>query len=385
MSYFNNLPLLRGGLESTDAYATVTSLLSTSTRHLFESKTSDEVFMNLAIQAARRAESCVLPNPKVGALITYGDKIVGEGFHSGPGQPHAEVEAIRDAESKGFHDFSKATLYCSLEPCSHVNKRTPPCAPIIASKNFKRVVIAHQDPNPLVSGRGIEIIRAAGIDVCTGCLQSDAETMNQAFLKNQIHRLPYITLKIALTFDGKMADDKGKSQWITGEPARHLVHRLRSQADSLGVGSGTIDADDPQLNVRLPSGNLQRKIVIFGNPKARVRSLRAAKANGLENIIQIPSKKSLKTSLRHLYRDHKICHLFIEGGAGLASSFLEKNLVDELVLIYGRGIVGGVGKFSLLRKSKRSLGQTISFTPHHVELLGSDVIMRGLKNVYRSH
>jgi diaminohydroxyphosphoribosylaminopyrimidine deaminase/5-amino-6-(5-phosphoribosylamino)uracil reductase len=290
--------------------------------------------MRRAIELAKQAKGCVLPNPKVGAVIVYRDKIVGEGFHHGPGKPHAEVEAIKDARRRGFKNFKASTLFVTLEPCCHLKKRTPPCAPLLISLGFKKVVIAHEDPNIKVSGKGILELKRAGISVDVGMLAEEASMLNQAFLKNHLKHLPYITLKVAMTFDGKLADDFHHSKWITGEEARHQVHRLRFEVDAIGIGSKTVDIDQPRLNSRLPnSKSVAHKIVIFGKPKHSSAVKKIIRTHGKENLILLPksNSKNLNASLRNLYdkgsNGTPVCHLLIEGGARLASSFLKKNFL----------------------------------------------------------
>lgn len=346
--------------------------------------------MNRALELATKIPSA-LPNPRVGAVIEYRGQIVGEGYHRGPGRPHAEVEAIRDAKRRGFKNFKNARLFVTLEPCCHLNKRTPPCVPLIVKTGFKRVEISALDPNPKVSGRGVQQLRRAGVQVKVGILRSESEKLNQAFIKNQILKLPYITLKIATTFDGKMADDFGKSKWITGELARAEVHRLRFAVDAIGVGSKTVDRDQPRLNVRLNRASglnaktFSRKIVVFGKPRHSASLKNLIRANGKENVSVI-STRNLKTSLTSLYKKNEIRHLLIEGGPRLASSFLAKGLVDELVLYLGNGFLGGLGRYSLGTSwGLKSLGRSIRFQPDSVALIGSDVRIHGLFNVYRTH
>lgn len=347
--------------------------------------------MKSAIDFATRANDSVLPNPKVGAVIEYRGKIVGAGYHHGPGHPHAEVEAVRDAKRRGFKNFKASTLYVNLEPCCHLKKRTPPCVPLLIQLGFKKIFIAHLDPNPQVSGQGIQQLRKAKIKVEVGICEEQALQLNQAFLKNQLKKMPYVTLKIATTFDGKMADDFGQSKWITGEQARTDVHRLRLEADAIGVGAKTVEFDRPHLNIRLNEKKIARKVVVFGTPRPKSALKNILRANHKENLILLDLKPDLNAPqlrqiLRRLYREYGICHLMIEGGARLASSFLKAGLVDQFVLYLGRGLLGGSGAYSLgsgwgLKRLKSS----IKFRPNRVELLGHDVKISGSFNVYRPH
>lgn len=346
----------------------------------------DQEFMSRAIRLADSPSHCVLPNPRVGAVIVSGTQILGQGFHRGPGLPHAEVEAIRDAEKNGVQDFSSCTLFVTLEPCCHLDKRTPPCSPLVQSKKFARVVVAHRDPNPKVAGRGILQLRQAGLIVDEGCLGHEAQAINQAFLKNQLVRRPYVTLKVAMTFDGQLADDSGKSKWITGPEARRFVHEIRAKVDAVAVGAGTFDHDNPELNARLGLKTFPKQIAIFGRPRRKIAQSRAAKANGTERIISFSSDKRLSQHLKAAYETHKICHLLVEGGPQLAQAFLREKLVDEIILIYGRGFLGGKSTFGLMRSSAKSqLSKILSFIPDETKLMGPDVMVRGKKHVYRTH
>src|SRR6058998_3769805 len=206
-----------------------------------------ERFMRRAIELAEAGRGLTSPNPMVGAIVvTPAGEVVGEGFHARAGAPHAEVEALRAAGPRA----RGGTLYVTLEPCAHQG-RTPPCVPTIAAAGVARVVVAVGDPNPLVSGRGFAELQRAGIEIVSGVAAADAERQNRVFLTAMRERRPHVTLKAAMTLDGKLADLHGASRWITGEVARRHAHRLRSEADAIVVGIGTVLRDDPQLTVRL--------------------------------------------------------------------------------------------------------------------------------------
>ncbi len=348
---------------------------------------NDEFFMQMALNEALKAPASVSPNPKVGAVIVYQSRIVGAGFHRGPGHPHAEVEAIRDAERRGFRKFTKAALFCTLEPCSHLKKRTPPCAPAVAQKQFSRVVVSHLDPNPHVKGRGIKHLRSQKLTVQLGCLKQQSASINQVFIKNQQLQMPYVTLKLAMTFDGRMADDFGHSTWITGKKARERVHHLRSECDGIAVGSKTIDRDDPELNVRLGRSKKALKVFVLGKTQKNPTKLRCVKANGLDNVTILTQTPALKELLQNMYQQKGVCHLLIEGGPTTASRFLEAGLVDRLILVYGRGLALGQGNFSLKSsgKSLKSLPDCINFKPSHIEPIEDDLWVEGYLHVYRPH
>ena len=207
----------------------------------------DETWMQRAIDLARRGEGCVEPNPMVGCVIVKDGRSIGEGWHQKFGQAHAEVNAI-DAASD---PVAGATAYVSLEPCSHTGK-TGPCTEALIEAKIARVVIAATDPNPEVAGTGVERLKAAGIDVITGILESQAHEVLSPYLKVVERNKPWVIAKWAMTVDGKIATASGDSEWISNDQSRHLVHRLRARVDAIMVGSGTARADNPSLTVRLP-------------------------------------------------------------------------------------------------------------------------------------
>ncbi|HEX2025436.1 MAG TPA: bifunctional diaminohydroxyphosphoribosylaminopyrimidine deaminase/5-amino-6-(5-phosphoribosylamino)uracil reductase RibD, partial [Actinomycetota bacterium] len=210
--------------------------------------------MRRALDLAARGTGRVSPNPLVGAVLVRDGRVVGEGWHEGPGRAHAEVVALDAAgdQARG------ATLYVTLEPCSHYG-RTPPCAPRIAGAGVIRVVAAMRDPNPLVDGSGLRGLREAGVDVVEGVLAEEATRLNAAFLTHLRTGRPLVTLKMAASLDGKVAARDGSSRWITGEEARLEVHRMRAASDAILVGAGTAFRDDPSLTVRLPGEEPPRR------------------------------------------------------------------------------------------------------------------------------
>ena len=334
--------------------------------------------MRRAIALADKPSKSLLPNPRVGAVIVKNSKIIAEGYHRGPGKAHAELAALKKAKvsTKG------ATLYCSLEPCVHLKKRTPPCVPAIIESGIKRLVVAHLDPNPEVSGKGLKALRKAGIEVKTNCLSKEAMDINQAFIKNQVHELPYIILKVAMSFDGKMADDFGKSQWITSERSRKRVHQERLKAQTIGVGKGTIECDDPRLSIRLNSKEVFSPLIIFGKPK----NLEGSKAKKIRHSDQVHliDSKDWQTSLQNLYQHQKISEIYVEGGPRLASEILRLGLVDRLIVYYGRGFIGGHAEHSIGRLWElKTLEKSVSFQPREAEILGPDLRTSGDINVYR--
>src|SRR5512143_342746 len=218
----------------------------------------DEKYMRMALRLAARAKGRTSPNPMVGAVVVKNGKVVATGYHHRAGEPHAEAIALRKAgrQAKG------ATLYVTLEPCSHTDKRTPPCTPLVMQSGVKRVVIGMIDPNPRVSGGGVKTLGKAGLEVVTGVLETGAKKLNEAFIKHISSGMPFVTLKIAQTLDGKVATATGESKWITGELARQEGHRLRDTNDAILVGINTVLKDNPSLTARVPGGRDPLRVIV---------------------------------------------------------------------------------------------------------------------------
>ncbi|MBZ0199731.1 MAG: bifunctional diaminohydroxyphosphoribosylaminopyrimidine deaminase/5-amino-6-(5-phosphoribosylamino)uracil reductase RibD, partial [Ignavibacteriaceae bacterium] len=210
---------------------------------------TDESYIKLAIEIAKKGNGNVSPNPLVGCVIVKDDRIIGAGFHERFGESHAEVNAIENSKE----DVKGSTLYVNLEPCSHIGK-TAPCVDRIIEKKIKRVEIGTLDMNPLVSGKGIKKLMSKGIDIKVGVLEKECIALNKFFFKFISQKLPYVTLKAAQTIDGKIADFSGDSKWISCSSSRRYVHEMRSKYDAVFVGMGTVKKDDPSLTVRLAEG-----------------------------------------------------------------------------------------------------------------------------------
>ena len=217
----------------------------------------DKKYMERALELAALGEGYVNPNPMVGAVVVKDGKIVGEGYHKKYGGPHAEVFALEEAGEKA----EGATIYVTLEPCSHYGK-TPPCAKKIIDMGIKRCIIASLDPNPLVSGRGIKMMTDAGIEVVTGIMEKEALELNRVFMKYISTKVPYLFLKCGITLDGKIASRTGNSKWITNELAREKVQKLRNKYMGIMVGINTVLADDPSLTARIENGRNPYRVVI---------------------------------------------------------------------------------------------------------------------------
>ncbi len=322
--------------------------------------TNDRYFMKLAIDLAQSAKGKTNPNPLVGAVIVKDGMIVGSGIHRKAGEPHAEVHAFRMA---GDH-AKGATLYVTLEPCSHFGK-TPPCANLVKESGVSRVVVAMKDPNPLVAGRGIKLIEEAGIEVEVGILEAEAARLNERFIHNMVHHTPFVISKVAMTLDGKIAAYNGHSKWVTGEEARQKVHYLRNETDAILVGIGTVLADDPMLTTRIPEGgknpvriildsNLrtpidakitdcsEAKTWIFtkeGNDQAKTQILLE---KGVEVFPTPNGKEGLDLSfiLQSLY-EKGITDVLVEGGSEVNGAFLREGLINKFQLYVAPKILGG--------------------------------------------
>jgi diaminohydroxyphosphoribosylaminopyrimidine deaminase/5-amino-6-(5-phosphoribosylamino)uracil reductase len=335
--------------------------------------------MALALEWAAKGMYCTTPNPRVGCVIVKDGQLIGAGFTQPPGQAHAEVQALRDAAARGA-DVRGATVYVTLEPCSHYG-RTPPCADALIRAGVARVVAAIGDPNPLVAGQGLAKLRAAGIDTVCGVLEHEAHEMNIGFFSRMQRARPWVRMKAAASLDGKTALHNGKSQWITSAAARQDGHQWRARACAILSGIGTVMADNPQLNVRnVDTPRQPQRIVVDRalqlDPDARVlegggtwviaAQPNAAKEAALRErgaeIIMLPNphgKVDLPALMLELGR-RQINELHIEAGYKLNGSLIREGCVDELLLYLAPDLLGDAqGLFDLPRldnlDGKRSL------------------------------
>ncbi len=330
--------------------------------------TKDEQFMTRCFELALKGAGQVSPNPLVGCVIVKNGKIVAEGYHKKYGEYHAERNAINSAVKKGIN-LKGAELYVNLEPCAHFGK-TPPCSDLIIEHKFSKVVIGVKDPYHEVAGKGISRMKKAGIKVITGVLDEEAEELNKFFFKFVSTGLPYITIKAAQTIDGKIADDKYRSKWISSTESRRTVHKLRSVYDAVLVGANTVKYDNPKLNVRDVKGRNPYRIIIdkdltlkhgynvykYADGKTIIiTSLNAdiskIKLLQKKNIIVLPckirnSKIDLADALKKLAA-HNITSIMIEGGAFVYNEFVKARLVDEMLIFIAPDIMGsGIMAFS---------------------------------------
>lgn len=294
----------------------------------------DEKFMALALAEATRALGKTHPNPCVGAVIVKGGKVVGRGYHERSGAPHAEIVALAHAKKRA----KGATLYTTLEPCDHHGK-TPPCCEAILAAGIKRVVFASSDPNPLVDGKGIARLERAKVKVTRHVLKERADALNRPFFKFMRTGLPFVTLKVAMTLDGKLATSTGDSEWVSSEASRLRVHWLRSEVDAVLVGAGTVITDDPQLTARIEGGRNPVRVVLDGAGRAP-KGARVFDDQARTILIDKPSAP--KAVLQHLAQEG-LLHVLVEGGANVHQQFLDAKLYDELLVFVAPKLVGAEG------------------------------------------
>ena len=358
----------------------------------------DARFMRRALELAERGRGLTSPNPMVGAVVVSGESIVGEGFHERAGGPHAELVALAEAGARS----RGATLYVTLEPCVH-HGRTPPCAPLVIAAGVRRVVAAFVDPNPLVGGRGLTMLRAAGVDVREAVLAPEAERQNRAFITAMRLGRPHVTLKAAMTLDGRIADVHGESKWITGASARSAAHRLRSESDAIVVGVETVLRDDPALNVRtdppwprepyrvvldtagrtpvnarlITAGTPARALVITGGDANvdRVRALAAAGAT----IVPVPRRQGrvdLRAALGALAA-REVRAVMVEGGGEVHGAFLDAGLVDRVALFIAPRLLGGRGATAAIAGQGGPLKTAPRLIGLQTTWVGEDLLVEG--------
>jgi len=357
----------------------------------------DVQYMQQALALARGGLGLVSPNPLVGCVIVQAGAVVGRGYHQRFGGPHAEVHALQEAGSQA----RGAVLYVNLEPCSHTGK-TPPCADAVIQSGVSRVVAALRDPNPRVNGRGLSRLEAAGIAVTVGVCEAEARKLNEVFIKYTTTRCPFVTLKSAITLDGKIATRTGASQWITGELARQEGHRLRHAADAILVGIGTVLQDDPQLTTRLPDQQganplrvivdstlrvpLQaqvtdvasdRRTLIVTTARAPVAHSEALRTRGVE-VVCLPAYDDGRVDLEALCRylgERGVASVLVEGGATLSATLLRRRLVDKVLLFVAPKIIGGDGISMVGPCGVETMEQVIHLRDVVSQCLGNDVLL----------
>jgi len=353
---------------------------------------TDEYYMLYALDLAARALFTTTPNPRVGCVIVKNDKIIGEGWHQIPGGPHAEVFAIQQAGEEA----KDATFYVTLEPCAHFGA-TPPCVDAVIAAGPKRVVIAMQDPNPLVAGQGIARLQTAGIEIEIGICEKNAINLNHGFISRMTRHRPWVRVKAGMSLDGRTAMANGESQWITGQAARDDVQYGRAKSCAILSGIGTVLSDDPLLNVRLPDIKRQPLRVIVdstlrispqakllqenGNVLIATCSQDVNRKNALEKkgvlVAVLPEDENNKVDLLALMQllaeQYKINDVWVEAGATLMGALATAELVDEYILYIAPKFLGDNGRGLLHLPQLQHLNDAINLTITEVKMIGEDL------------
>lgn len=370
-------------------------------------------YMHLALRLARRGYGRTSPNPMVGAVVVKAGKTLGQGWHHRAGEPHAEIEALREVAKQG-HSAKGATLFVTLEPCC-THGRTPPCTDAIIAAGFKRVVVGATDPNPQHAGRGFEILRGAGIVVAAGVLGEECTRLNEAFNHWIVRRTPLVTVKAAMTLDGKIATATGESKWITGERARAYGMKLRQGSDAILVGINTVFADDPSLTVRTQAraqchslrriildslartpltarvvtddhASLTTIVVSAQAPKRRVAALAKKVTVLVAPLAKRPSPATrpasldLRWLLKQLGRSG-VTSLLVEGGGEVNASFLLGGLAQRVAFFYAPKILGGrESRKAVAGDGVERLSDVIALSELRWQKLGPDLLLTARVN-----
>jgi diaminohydroxyphosphoribosylaminopyrimidine deaminase / 5-amino-6-(5-phosphoribosylamino)uracil reductase len=354
---------------------------------------SQRSFMTEALRIAQKVKGKTFPNPAVGALVVAGGEIVGRGATSPWGGPHAEKIALAQAGKRA----KNAALYVTLEPCCHFG-RTPPCTDSIVSSGIKTVFFPIKDPNPLVNGRGIHELKKKGITVVSGLLSEEAKAINEDFFWSVTRKIPWITLKLAMTLDGRIADERGYSQWITSARSRRFVHDLRRRHAAILVGGATVLRDNPRLSVRCgPSANPAR-IVFSSSPHLPARSYFIKNVQKTRSIVVLGGGKSasmekssnglelwhtgsrtreinLASFLKMAYKEG-LTSILVEGGSATASLFMEAQCVNKVYFFYGNKVLGS-GLNGLSFFNGLPLSRAIELRKRMVRVFGDDIMISG--------
>ncbi len=351
----------------------------------------DEAFMRRALELAARGGARTAPNPLVGAVVVRGGRVIGEGYHRCYGGAPAEVYALRTAGAGA----RGATLYVTLEPCSPHPKKTPPCSELIARSGLKRMVVAMRDPNPLVDGRGLALVRRAGIRVVTGVLAAEARELNAPFVKVHTRGLPYVVAKWAMTLDGKIAARTGDSRWVSCERSRSWLRRFRDTFQAILVGSGTVLRDDPSLHgartrparivldtrARTPLEATvvrtarEQTTILAVSASAPAERIRALEARGVQ-VLRLGTL-DLRVVFEALAGEgyHRI---LVEGGGEVHASVMDAELADEVCVFVAPKIVGGRGaKTPVEGGGLERMSQALRIRDVTVERMGDDLLLRG--------
>jgi len=330
----------------------------------------DKRHLRRALELARRGAGLTLPNPRVGAVLVRGGRVIGEGWHQRTGAPHAEVNAVADAKKRG-HSAAGATLYVTLEPCS-THGRTPPCTELILREKIARVVFAATDPNPVHAGAATRLLRAAGVEVSSGLLAAEAVALNRDFNWWIVHRRPWVVAKIALSLDGRITTPPGTDRWLTSPAARTVAHELRWESDAILIGAETARQDNPRLTVRLPGrGNkLQpwRIVVTRSGKLSPYLRLFSDRYSDRTLVFQSEPLDEIIAALGAW----DVSHLLIEGGGEILTEALQKNLVNEVAFFIAPSVLG------TLPRALKKLDAPIRLREVSYQTVGPDLLCRGL-------
>lgn len=364
--------------------------------------------MRLALRLSRRAFGQTSPNPMVGAVLVRGGRILGRGWHHAAGQSHAEIEALRDAARRGQR-VRGATLYVTLEPCC-THGRTPPCTEAILAAGIRRVVVGATDPNPAHAGRGFDVLREAGVEVLSEVLAAECAALNEAFNHWIVHRTPLVTVKAAMTLDGKIATASGESKWITSPASRAYAMRLRQGSDAILVGINTVLADDPSLTVRTaaeasPAKALRRIILdarartplnakVVSDAQAALTNIVvsadaparrvAALARRVRVLVAPASRRATTASgariplgwlLRRLGREW-VTSLLVEGGGEVNASFLAEGRAHRVAFFYAPKVLGGAtARRGVAGEGARKMAEAARLVAPRWRRLGPDLLL----------
>lgn len=357
-----------------------------------------EALMRYALEISGKALGNTAPNPMVGAVVLDKDgNLVGEGYHERAGQPHAEVNALNMAADKA----KGGTIIVTLEPCSHYG-RTPPCTQAIIKAGIAKAVVATLDPNPKVAGRGVKILREAGLEVQLGVLEAQAKRKNEVFFKWITKHMPFVAMKYAMTMDGKIATATGDSKWISCEAARCFAHKLRLTYDAILVGTNTVKLDNPELTCRMVKGRSPVRVILSNSLDFQVdskvflndgvRTILATTSKNQELAAQFITQPNVELlivaadangypepgSLLQKLAQKNVTSLLVEGGSEIHAAFLQAGLVDKVYAVIAPKLIGG-------QKSKAPIGElgielmrdSINLQEIHFEQLGSDLLLTG--------
>ena len=325
--------------------------------------------MRRALDLAEGGRYSVSPNPMVGCVLVRDGAMIGEGFHLRAGEPHAEVKALQ-----AVGDAKGATLYVTLEPCAH-HGRTPPCADVLISSGIKHAVIAIEDPHDVVQGRGIERLRAAGVEVTVGVLADEARKQNETFLHAITHQRPFVVLKAGMTFDGKLATVDRESKWITGDAAREKSLALREEYDAIMVGGGTVAEDNPQLTRRLGWNRSITPWTRIVLDRDRVVRPDATVLTDGGSTLHVTDDVDLDTFFTDLDR-RGIHSVLVEGGSVLHADLIRRELWQKMIVFVAPMIVGGAAAPSIFGgDAVRRLTDAYRFRFDAVEFVGGDLMI----------